>query len=97
MLFVFAVLFFWLSTGCGAVPDKEEKMLCQWCLCLALAMQSGGNCHKCTEGTQEQLVIQVRNLREPSEFLAASCYPKGDKPEADFSKQGPIVPFPKQK
>lgn len=68
------------------------EILCSWCLCLAIAMQTGGKCHKCNNGTQKEFLKVAQELREPEEFIAASCYEKGKKPEIDFmSKQGPII------
>lgn len=67
-------------------------LICSYCLCLALALQNGGNCHSCKTGTKQELVAATLKLSDPEEFMASNCYPPGSKPAIDMlGFQGSIV------
>lgn len=69
------------------------NLICQFCFCLAIAMQNGGNCHKCQTGSQEDLIKAVKQVTDSAEFMALQCYEKGKNPPVDFlTKQGAIIP-----
>lgn len=61
-------------------------IICSWCICTVLNT-SILECSKCETGDKQRLLVVTSQLEFNGQLLNAECYPKGTKPEVNWTEK----------